>query len=90
MTLQAIVTEETHAAPHLSHVRLDKETVTVTLNAFLVHFETYLTIQMGKCDIHLHFKSGLLCGSANCVGPTFDSTDDCCEAPPGEIIVVGG
>ena len=39
LTLQAIVTEETHAAPHLSHVRLDKETVTVTLNAFLVQLK---------------------------------------------------
>ena len=46
--LQAIVMEETHAAPHLSNVLLDKETVTMTRNAFLVQFKTYLAIPIPK------------------------------------------
>ena len=84
--LQAIVKEETHAAPHLSHVPLDKETVTTTRNAFLVKFKTYkYSLPFKSHKNCLNFDSGLVCGTANCVGPTFGATDDCCEAPPGKV-----
>ena len=33
----------------------------------------------GDCDSDNDCKDGLTCGTNNCVGAGFDSTDDCCE-----------
>ena len=39
----------------------------------------------GDCDDDADCQSGLVCGTDNCVGASFQSTDDCCTAPAGEI-----
>ena len=33
----------------------------------------------GDCDRDSDCLEGLICGKDNCVGNTFDTTDDCCE-----------
>ena len=33
----------------------------------------------GDCDKDDDCKSGLVCGTDNCVGDSFGSTSDCCE-----------
>ena len=35
----------------------------------------------GDCDLDNECKGNLVCGSNNCAGSTFDSTDDCCTDP---------
>ena len=35
----------------------------------------------GDCDLDNDCKGNLVCGSNNCAGSTFDSTDDCCTDP---------
>ena len=35
-------------------------------------------INEGDCDSDNECKVNLVCGRNNCVGDTFDSTDDCC------------
>ena len=35
----------------------------------------------GDCDWDNDCKGNLVCGSNNCAGSTFDSTDDCCTDP---------
>ena len=40
----------------------------------------------GDCDSDNDCKGKLVCGSNNCAGSTFDSTDDCCfdNGDPGD------
>ena len=40
----------------------------------------------GDCDSDADCKSGLVCGQDNCVGSSFDSTDDCCTIKKGNIL----
>merc|ERR1711962_840414 len=35
----------------------------------------------GDCDYDTDCQNGLTCGLDNCVGDSFDETDDCCEGP---------
>ena len=36
----------------------------------------------GDCDIHPQCKEGLICGTNNCKGKSFEPSDDCCEKRP--------
>jgi len=39
-------------------------------------------VNEGDCDSDSDCQEGLVCGKDNCVGDTFDSTDDCCKEDP--------
>ena len=41
-------------------------------------FQNQCDIGKGDCDTDLQCMGELVCGTDNCNGPSFDSTDDCC------------
>ena len=44
----------------------------------------------GDCDSDSECEGDLLCGANNCVGPLFDSQDDCCYRPNSGITITTG